>query len=60
VAFGAGIHRCLGNHLARREMKASLKAIVELSRFEVDPGFVPEYPPTFARGPVSLPVSIAR
>ena len=60
VAFGAGIHRCLGNHLARREMTASLKAIVALGRFEVEPGFVPEYRPSFARGPESLPVSIAR
>jgi cytochrome P450 len=59
VAFGAGIHRCLGNHLARREMTASLKAIVALDRFEVEPGFVPEYRPSFARGPASLPVSIA-
>ena len=60
VAFGAGIHRCPGNHLARREMTASLKAIVALGRFEVEPGFVPEYRPSFARGPESLPVSIAR
>ena len=60
VAFGAGIHRCLGNHLARREMRASLKAIVALARFEVEPGFVPEYRPSFARGPESLPVNIGR
>jgi cytochrome P450 len=60
VAFGAGIHRCLGNHLARREMTASLKAIVALARFEVEPGFVPAYRPSFARGPESLPVIIAR
>ncbi|MEV8546450.1 cytochrome P450 [Streptomyces sp. NPDC051572] len=60
VAFGAGIHRCLGNHLARREMSAALKAIVALSRFEVEPGFVPEYQPSFARGLKSLPVGIAR
>ncbi|BCO39207.1 hypothetical protein MINTM001_03460 [Mycobacterium paraintracellulare] len=50
----------LGNHLARREMTAGLKAIVALGRFEVEPGFVPEYRPSFARGPTSLPVSIAR
>ncbi|UIX29370.1 cytochrome P450 [Streptomyces sp. GQFP] len=60
VAFGAGIHRCLGNHLARREMSATLKAIVALSRFEVEPGFVPRYQPSFARGLDSLPVRIAR
>jgi cytochrome P450 len=59
VAFGAGIHRCLGNHLARREIKASIRAICALSRFEVEPGFTPRYRPTFARGPIELPVRIA-
>jgi cytochrome P450 len=60
VAFGAGIHRCLGNHLARREMTAALKAIVALGRFEADPGFVPVYRPSFARALESLPVTVAR
>jgi cytochrome P450 len=58
VAFGGGIHRCLGNHLARREIKASIKAICALSRFEVEPGFTPRYRPAFARGPIELPVRI--
>jgi cytochrome P450 len=60
VAFGAGIHRCLGNHLARREIKASISAICELTTFEAEPGFEPTYRPSFARGPVSLPVRLAR
>ncbi|WP_261574221.1 cytochrome P450 [Frankia gtarii] len=60
VAFGAGIHRCLGNHLARRELKASIRAICALSRFEIDPDFTPKYRPGFARGPISLPVTVAR
>ncbi|UIX29388.1 cytochrome P450 [Streptomyces sp. GQFP] len=60
VAFGAGIHRCLGNHLARREIKASIRAICALTTFESEPGFTPDYRPGFARGPVSLPVRLAR
>jgi cytochrome P450 len=60
VAFGAGIHRCLGNHLARREIKASIRAICALAIFETQPDFVPSYRPAFARGPVSLPVTMSR
>ncbi|MFF3570124.1 cytochrome P450 [Nocardia jiangxiensis] len=60
VAFGAGIHRCLGNHLARREIRAAIRAISELSVFELEPGFEVQYRPSFARGPISLPIRIAR
>lgn len=60
VAFGAGIHRCLGNHLARREVKAMIRAVCGLSVFEVEPGFQPEFRAAMARGPVSLPVRMAR
>jgi hypothetical protein len=60
VAFGGGIHRCLGNHLARREIKASIKAICDLSTFEAEADFTPSYRPAFARGPISLPVRLAR
>jgi cytochrome P450 len=60
VAFGAGIHRCLGNHLARREIKAAVSAISELSRFELEPGFEVKFRPSFARGPIALPIHLAR
>ena len=60
LAFGAGIHRCLGNHLARREIKAAVAAITELTRFEIEPGFEVKYRPSFARGPIALPVHLAR
>ena len=60
LAFGAGIHRCLGNHLARREIKAAVRAISELSVFELEPGFDVKYRPSFARGPIALPIRLER
>lgn len=60
VAFGAGVHRCLGNNLARREMKAAIRAICELSEFELEPGHEVRWRPSFARGPVALPIRMAR
>lgn len=60
LGFGAGIHRCLGAHLARREMKASLKAICALSQFELEAGHEMQWRAAFARGPVALPVRLAR
>lgn len=60
VAFGAGIHCCLGNHLARRELKAAVPAISELRVFELEPGSDVKYRAAFARGPVSLPIRLER
>jgi cytochrome P450 len=60
LAFGAGVHRCLGNHLARREIKAAVRAISELSVFELEPGYDVKYRPSFARGPVALPIRVER
>ena len=60
LAFGAGVHRCLGNHLARREIKAAIQAISQLSVFELEPGFEVKYRPSFARGPIALPIRLER
>jgi cytochrome P450 len=60
VAFGAGIHRCLGAHLARREIKAMVRAIAELSEFRVAPGAQIAWRASMARGPVALPILMAR
>jgi cytochrome P450 len=41
-AFGAGMHRCLGMHLARLEMDAFLTEwLGRIPNFELEPGFVP-------------------
>jgi cytochrome P450 len=60
LAFGAGIHRCLGAHLARREMKVTIKAICALSEFRFDPEQEIKFRASFARGPVAIPVYMKR
>jgi len=41
-AFGSGIHRCLGMHLARLEMVAFLTEwLNHVTTFELEPGFAP-------------------
>ena len=60
LGFGAGIHRCLGAHLARREMKAMVREVCALSTFELAPGAEVQWRASFARGPVAIPVLLAR
>lgn len=59
-SFGAGVHRCLGNHLARRELACAVREIAALTTFELAPGAEVNWRPAFARGPVSLPVRVGR
>jgi len=38
-AFGAGVHRCAGSHLARREMRIGIRMLLErLGEFRIKPG----------------------
>jgi len=42
MAFGTGIHQCLGMHLARLELRVGLDAVLSrLPGLRVDPGFPP-------------------
>ncbi len=61
VAFGVGIHRCLGSNLARMEMRVALEEwLRRIPNFTLaDPAGVTWSPGT-VRGPRRLPVSFIR
>lgn len=60
-AFGLGVHRCLGSHLARMELRVALEVWMErFPDFELaDPTSV-TWSGGQVRGPRSLPVRIHR
>jgi cytochrome P450 len=44
IAFGAGVHRCLGSHLARMELRVCLEEWHRrIPDYELRPGLTPEY-----------------
>jgi cytochrome P450 len=60
LAFGYGRHRCLGAHLARRQLKVALQHLRGLRRFEVAPGATVHYQLGSARKPIALPLIVER
>ena len=43
LTFGGGIHRCLGSHLARRELRLVVEEFLRvIPDYEIEPGFEPK------------------
>lgn len=58
LAFGWGPHRCLGEHIARLELRLMIEEVLRLiPDFQLADGFVPEYNAGVSRGVTSLPVA---
>ena len=58
LAFGQGVHYCLGAQLAKMEARVAISALIErLPGLSTAPGFTGEYLPNLMhRGPARLPV----
>lgn len=61
LAFGSGIHRCLGSNIARMELRVALQVWLErFSSFELDPSAPVTWAGGQVRGPRSVPVLVRR
>jgi len=60
AAFGLGIHRCLGSHLARMELRVALAAWLErFPEFTLDDPAAVTWSTGQVRGPRALPLRVA-
>lgn len=63
MAFGHGIHHCIGHLLARQELRCALRELVERTddlRLAVDAASLRHHPSMILRGLTSLPVRFTR
>src|SRR6266568_2185890 len=59
AAFGLGIHRCLGSHLARMELRVALEAwLSRIGEFTLDDPAAVTWPAGQIRGPRTLPLRL--
>jgi len=58
VAFGYGVHRCLGASLARMEMRIALEELLQHFSFEIAPGEEVTWSGGQIRGPKYLPLKL--
>jgi cytochrome P450 len=58
LAFGAGVHRCIGSNLARLQIRIAIQQLVSrLGEFWIPEGGTVQYSSRQARGPVSIPLA---
>lgn len=58
VAFGMGVHRCIGSNLARLQIGVAFEALLTRVRgIRLEPGAEIAYSPGVVRHPVSVPVT---
>jgi len=62
LAFGKGIHMCVGNMLSRKEMAVAYSELLtRLTDFRLADGHTPSWPPNMLlRGLTTLPISFGR
>ncbi|MDZ3830890.1 MAG: cytochrome P450 [Sphingopyxis sp.] len=62
LAFGKGIHMCVGNMLSRKEMAVAYSELLKrLADFRLADGHVPSWPPNMLlRGLTTLPITFRR
>jgi cytochrome P450 len=59
LGFGLGLHRCLGIHLARRELRIGLQELHRIvPRYSLDPADPPLLASGAVRGLFTLPLLI--
>src|SRR4051794_18181012 len=59
AAFGLGVHRCVGSHLARMELRVALEVWLErIPAFTLDDPDAVTWAPGQVRGPRALPIRI--
>lgn len=59
AAFGLGIHRCIGSHLARSELRIAIEAFIgHYKKFELTDPDLTTWSTGQVRGPRSLPIRI--
>jgi cytochrome P450 len=61
ITFGAGVHRCIGMHLARLELTVALQEVLAaFDRMWVPEGSAPTFTGSQAAGIVNLPMAFER
>jgi cytochrome P450 len=61
ITFGAGVHRCIGMHLARLELTVALEEVLAaFDRISVPEGSAPTFTGSQAAGIVNLPMAFER